>query len=172
MKLIFYDVDGVLIPYSRFQVPKSERPSNHTVTGWDTDCVRRLIEIRERTGALFVMSSCWRHKPGVVDEALDRWGIRPHGEMNGHGRFVGGVGVTGYIACDRHASCRAAEVTAYAEEAGCDDWIVIDDERGDLSPVHLPEERFVFVEGHEGLMQHHVDRAVALLGETMERTNS
>lgn len=69
MKVIFLDIDGVLINrkscMKRYDCP-------------DEGCVANFNTLLERTGAKIVMSSCWRVGRTVpeLQKLLDNWGVK------------------------------------------------------------------------------------------------
>ena len=81
MKVIFLDIDGVLInKASLLNVESSYVP--------DEKCVQQLNELINRTDAKIVVSSCWRigrsrlMKAYLLKESLDRlWNYRYPGAM-------------------------------------------------------------------------------------------
>ena len=65
MKIIFLDFDGVIVTRkTRYQ------------TG-DSSCIAALNHITDQTGALIVVSSCWRIGREVIElrEQLSGWGV-------------------------------------------------------------------------------------------------
>jgi hypothetical protein len=68
MKIIFLDIDGVVI--NRAACMKGFKKV-------DEDCVKRLNRITDETGALIVLSSCWRLGRTIpeIREMLKLWGI-------------------------------------------------------------------------------------------------
>jgi hypothetical protein len=67
MKVIFLDIDGVL---NHYQIAKivgfggwftEDDVMSRELVKWDPECVSRLQELAQRTGAKIVISSTWRH---------------------------------------------------------------------------------------------------------------
>lgn len=103
MKVIFLDVDGVLIAFG------SKSPLGH----FNSDCMSALKKIVEKTGAKIVISSSWRESKidlALLMHKLDEIGIGKddvvditpelhsiNGEVwdDDEGKFVGGDGWTG-----------------------------------------------------------------------------
>ena len=60
MKVIFLDIDGVLLP-----IPPGVRPctlqSRNATASFDNACTRQLAALTEKTGAKLVLSSNWRY---------------------------------------------------------------------------------------------------------------
>lgn len=70
MKIIFLDVDGVLIKLSSFIKTK------HTTT-FDSEQVKILQDVLEYTGARIVVSSSWRHNMVSFMESWNLAGLDP-----------------------------------------------------------------------------------------------
>jgi hypothetical protein len=68
LKIIFLDIDGVLINDKSCRV-RYDNP--------DLDCVARLNDLLERTQAKIVMSSCWRMGRTVqeLQQLMNKWGV-------------------------------------------------------------------------------------------------
>lgn len=73
MKVIFLDIDGVLVNRRSLK----ERSRRRAVA--DPGCVAALNAILERTGAAIVLSSAWRFS-GLEEMRLilNHWGVSPH----------------------------------------------------------------------------------------------
>lgn len=87
MKVIFLDVDGVL---NHSGCPEWEQ-GDHRVL--DPECVRRVREVCDRTGARIVVSSTWRLGNGM-DILRAEFGPRIIGETPSIDRKVGGLYVS------------------------------------------------------------------------------
>lgn len=77
-RLIFLDIDGVLATEKCWRESVSQHPE--FAYAWDKECVGRLNEILESTGAEIVFSSAWRlgynHELGNIKALFD------HNEVN------------------------------------------------------------------------------------------
>lgn len=72
MKVLFLDIDGVLVTLRSFQQFKRSGSAAQA----DPDCVKELNRVVRETGATIVLSSTWRifGKP-TLDEKFKEWGI-------------------------------------------------------------------------------------------------
>ena len=64
--VIFLDVDGVLVPWDRF----------------DPSCMQNLVCIQKCTGAAIVITSTWRlypHQKTLLEAAMTEYGLEPAG---------------------------------------------------------------------------------------------
>ncbi len=73
MRIIFLDIDGVLVNRASFLMPRV-----HAYTPAHPDCVTQLNRIIEATGAHIVLSSVWRLNRSKIEihEMLTEWGVR------------------------------------------------------------------------------------------------
>lgn len=62
-KIIFLDFDGVLNSIEWYTTDNE----NRTKGSFDPECIRRLNQIIEETGAKIVLSTSWRSDPDIVD---------------------------------------------------------------------------------------------------------
>lgn len=136
MKIIFLDIDGVLIP------PR-HRPPNTA----DPDCVKLLNIITDRTKAKIVISSSWRHYGyNKTVSSLRDWGVT--------GEIIGATGI--------ERECRAQEIMrwlAHNTAKKVERHIVIDDEPG----ASTSEKSFVQTNGDYGITLTDMDRAIDIL---------
>lgn len=105
MKVVFLDVDGVLISeQSMKKLGCADRP--------DPACVERLNRITDATGAKIVVSSTWRFFSDI-DAILWAWGIT-----------ATVIGKTG------RGKTRGAEINAWLRETEfqIDRWVILDDD--------------------------------------------
>lgn len=167
MKTIFLDIDGVLnsrdYMLNRRHIP---RPTQHAI---DALTVPRLNAITDRTGAKIVISSSWRlqrypeHDPGPV------WRLRRI--LSAHGVTGDIIDVTPHLVVPDLTgpcpdSCRALErgheIQAWLDEhPEVTTFAILDD---DSDMAHL-KHRLVKTSFDTGLLDEHVERVVAMLGE-------
>lgn len=115
MKIVFLDIDGVLLNLESYS--GGQRP--------DPKCLERLNRITDQTGAKIVVSSSWRYDPNIA-KVLKGWGVT-----------ASIIGVTPCLAISR---TRGEEIFAWLQEhkdgyLGVESFVVIDDDddMGDLS---------------------------------------
>ncbi len=139
MKVVFLDVDGVIVPWDCF----------------DETCLQNLKAIIDRTGAVIVLTSTWRlaraTRSILVDELEARNIAAPYDDVPDFGQT---------------SSARVQEILAWlAEHPEVTNWVVLDDE--DLAAVDETGEiadRFVRTESLQGLNRPElVERAVSIL---------
>lgn len=137
MKIIFLDVDGVLI-------------NNKNGKHWnqpDSACIAQLNRITDATGAAIVLSSCWRVGRTAVEcrELMTGWGVV--------GKVLGRTG--------EMAEARGYEIGAWlaAYPRPVDAFVIIDDDK-DMTTFmdHLIRTDF-----REGLTPFNADAAITYL---------
>lgn len=136
MKIIFLDCDGVL----------NHRGCNfkHDHTPVDPACMKLLIRLIERSGAMVVVSSSWRHMPDWRERLIVR-GLPP-GVIWGRTKLQG--------------SSRGEEISEWLAGRKVESFVVLDDTVFDLDP-HLS--RTVQTSMEHGLELRHVDAALTIL---------
>lgn len=76
MKVIFLDIDGVLITSKCFGASRRYTQKEWPLYHADEDAVRNFNRILAETGAVIVVSSTWRyHGMFKVKSALQEWGV-------------------------------------------------------------------------------------------------
>jgi len=158
-KIVFLDFDGVLNSH-----PFIARTANGGIAGLDPEAVVRLNRIVAVTGAEIVVSSSWRHGRSLacLRELLNASG------------FVGTVrGKT--PDCARkpdgslwHGAMRGSEAQAWITDADLygltvESFVILDD---DSDMGHLAY-RHVKTSMATGLLDEHVDRAIAILARSI-----
>ncbi|NQX65653.1 hypothetical protein HQN90_05880 [Paenibacillus alba] len=126
MKLIFLDIDGVLVTTNSL-IP-SDKYFAHT---FDKTCVQNLIEILNATGAKVVISSSWREGRTLAQ-------LQSIFQSNGIEDCV--IGLTPSF---NDETIRGTEIKAYLEGCnGLECFVIIDDEEkmGDLEPFLIETE--------------------------------
>ena len=126
MKLIFLDIDGVLVTTNSL-IP-SDKYFGHT---FDKSCVQNLIEIIRVTGAKIVISSSWREGRTLTQ-------LQSIFKANGIEDCVIGVTPSFY-----DETIRGTEIKAYLRRFnGLECFVIIDDEEkmGDLEPFLIETE--------------------------------
>jgi hypothetical protein len=157
MKVIFLDVDGVLINLACFSIGGAKRSGSHTQA--HPDCVAALNHITDATSARIVVSSVWRL--GGLKKIRD---------------ILRGWGVTGkIIACTPDLAHKAEsgklwvnvqrgdEIQAWLDgfkRSRVESFVIIDD---DADMKHLAG-RLVQTEFSDGLTAARADKVIELLG--------
>jgi hypothetical protein len=149
-KVIFLDFDGVVVCTPQTWDCTS---TGRKVQGLNRDCVARLNQIVERTGAKVVISSMWRLQLPMeyLQGYLHRAGFNYTHDV---------VGVTPNLG----GKPRGSEIAAYLKvhpEVGA--YVVLDD---NLEPGPTPRARWVHIKHgwfSGGLQDHHIDLAVKVL---------
>lgn len=137
LKIIFLDVDGVLI-------------NNKNKKRWDEpdpECVAQLNRVIEATGASIVLSSCWRVGRSVVEcrELLAGWGVT--GKV---------IDRTPELHLERGCEI-AAWLAAYPRDV--ESFVIIDDDKDMVNLLYA----LVQTDFREGLTPLHADRVIARL---------
>lgn len=138
MKVIFLDVDGVLITGQiDWKTPNPE-------------CIANLNLLIERTGAQIVVSSCWRSGRTLLElrDLFHQWGVR--------GPVIGRT--------DEFMEWRGLEIAQWLKERARErgdvgSFVIIDDDAdmGDLLP------KLVQTKFHTGLTAEDVQKAIDIL---------
>lgn len=156
MKIIFLDIDGVLISQRTYRWWREAHITpEETLNTVDPYHVKFLNKIVEKSGAKVVITSTWRTSRTFTE-------IQKIFEKSG---FTGEV--VGCTPRDWHR-WREREIFAWMEEHGMpDEYVVIDDDVHDLHQF-IDLERFVWIGRTEngrmlGLQEEHVDPALRIL---------
>lgn len=148
MKLVFLDVDGVLVNRASYSLPGSGSTSRSIA---HPDCVKALNMIITETGAFIVVSSVWRYCGTFgMREHLNRWGVT-------QGRIIG---CTPFLQ-DR---IRGEEIQSWLDHftsVTVESFVILDDDRDMKHLTH----RLVKTDGIVGLTEADADKAIALLSE-------
>lgn len=157
MKVIFLDIDGVLVGLEYLRTLSALKIPNVDEYGYEFDprCVRNLEYIlKESPGTKIVLSSTWRYM-GLA-KVLKMWksrklpgeivGLTPNLTREGEGEITRGMEIQEWL-----TKCRHEEVSRY---------IIIDDD-GDM----LPEQTDVFIHtaSHHGIRFDDCRKAIDLL---------
>lgn len=148
MKVLFLDIDGVLNSRKWFgslhaTIVAAKYPEEH----FDPAAVARVNAIVERTGAVICVSSSWRLGRSVAElgELLATQGIRAE--------------VVGATPVDFRA--RGLEIARWlAEHPEVTVYAILDDD----SDMRQLARQHVKTDFEDGLLDHHVESAVSLLG--------
>lgn len=145
MKVVFLDIDGVLIHYKSIPRFGARKP--------DPECVKRLNQITDATGAKIIVSSTWR-RDDKIDRTLKDWGIT--GEV--YGRTPSGYDPNRISL----GSSRGAEINAWLRETEfqIDRFVILDDDT-DMDPLRGALIQTSMI---GGLKADHVERAIQRLG--------
>ena len=164
MKICFLDLDGVLcLRSSRFLY-------------FDPECVKRLQNVLEITGARIVISSAWRHGLSVeqLRDVFNKCGDR-HNEYRGPIPYFDVDRIIDKTPCldvDRSETSeglwgRGYEIVAwlkkYQKELGIEKYIIVDDEVSDLQPLI---NFCVKTEMAEGLTEERAQEIIKKLGDS------
>jgi len=162
-KVIFLDIDGVLVNRHTIGLPLIPRDRvkqrHHT---FDEQCVEILNFITRKTGAVFVISSSWRH--GNMEEFNDLCEyIKEQGVI---GEIVGRTCRSFQIPNDKGEltgrwSRRGHEIQKWLDESGPATKFAIIDDDSDMEHLMWCLVKTTF---DKGLEKRHVDPVLALLG--------
>lgn len=154
-RIVFLDVDGVLINLACFSLGGAKRSGSHSQA--HPDCVRELNRITDTTGARIVVSSVWRHG-GLkrIRDILRSWGVT--GKV---------IGITPDLCRAPKDSAiiiateRGDEIQAWLDTTrfNVETFVILDD---DADMKHL-KPRLIQSTFEKGLTPEHADRAIALL---------
>lgn len=149
IKVIFLDFDGVLCNHESIAKGYGLRTSpEQDPYGPHADCVTALNRIIERTGALIVVSSTWRHSGAAnMRGTLERWGVR--GTV---------VGITPRLP----GKVRGAEIAEWLEtytRYPVESFVILDDD----SDMGQLRHRLVKTDNVIGLTEADAERAIEIL---------
>lgn len=155
MKIIFLDIDGVLINRNSLRV------ANGFNAKPDPACVRALNEIVRRTRAKIVVSSIWRLRGETeICRLLVDWGVRG-------GAFDITPDLTKTYGMLFTAVQRGDEIQAWLDEhKNVKNFVIIDD-GNDMK--HL-RDRLIQTDFETGLCLEHVERAVGMLNKSRRKS--
>lgn len=148
MKVVFLDIDGVLVDRAWIV--------HHRAMTMNPTRVAQLQRVLDETGAALCISSVWRSWMGITVKQLRAAGLR---------RFV----VVGRTRRHGRTTDRTLEILWWlSEHPEVSDWVAIDDEH-----LWLGGERFVQTWFSIGLTAADADRAIEILGrsKTWRTTN-
>lgn len=164
-KIIFLDIDGVLVNRNSLKADHEyakthgghrpmEKFSAH-YNSFDSECVQRLNQITDVTGAVFVISSTWRmgrtvselrdilSSRGVAGKVLDKTTTK---DYNGYKELTRGDQIEEFI-------------KSYSAVRPIDKFIIIDDD-SDMSNLM---DRLVQTNFEDGLRDEDVKKAISML---------
>lgn len=156
MKVIFLDIDGVLVNRASFRLPGSGSGS-HAIA--HPDCVAALNRILSTTGAFIVISSVWR-KGGVskIRDILNGWGVIEKRVLDCTPDLASKFGEV-YVATERGDEIQAW-LDGYTRKP-IEAFVILDD---DADMKHL-RRKLVQTEGEHGLTEQDATRAISFLTE-------
>jgi hypothetical protein len=163
IRIIFLDIDGVLINNASFKPPlkiEGVRVAAHP------DCVAALNRILVETNAMIVVSSSWRldcnSSTVEMREILSQWGIA--------GAVIGCTPIL--QSSFGSVRPRGEEILKWIKEDGerfeIESFVILDD---DDDMIHL-RDRLVQTEFGRGLTMEHAERAIAMFRQTGELNSS
>ncbi len=152
MKVIFLDVDGVMISEESFLLTMA---LGGRMVFFSRKAMKALKKLVRRTGAVVVLTSSWRPMPG-------------HAPTRSYEQFCTALQRNGTPLFDRtpwledREHDRSDEIAAWLEEHQPEAWVIIDD--NDRFRNH-PEfrERWVPIDAAHGLTSAEADRAAEVL---------
>lgn len=151
MKVIFLDIDGVLVTRRHLNhMHQNGLPMRDTFGHlFDPVCVTNLARIIAATDARIVISSIWRYSG--ISVMKDMWTQR----------HLPGVvvGIT-----SRNLGTRGAEIRDWMQGIDIDSFVIIDDDSFDMLMGHASN--FVHTTFDDGLMDHHVPIAIDILNNS------
>lgn len=165
MKIIFLDVDGVLINRASFLPPLKVQGVR---AGPDPACVEQLNRVVRETGAHIVLSSTWRYGLKAVEcrELLFGWGvialvIGPTPRLTKPKEFSGQM--------IEVSATRGSEIAKWLETEGerldVDSFVILDDD----SDMDGLTPRLVRTNFEPGLTQDDAGRAIEMLNVTPDQ---
>ena len=152
MKVIFLDVDGVMISEESFLLTMA---LGGRVVIFSRKAMKALRAIVKRTGAVVVLTSSWRPMPGYAP-------------TRSYEQFCSALQRNGTPLYDRtpwledREHDRSDEICAWLEEHPAESFVLIDDNDRFRNHPEL-KERWIPIDAEHGLNKTHVERAVELL---------
>lgn len=148
MKIVFLDIDGVLNCTATYDRLRERNLPIHDDADWiEAELLARLDRICERTGALVVVHSSWRHKYNFRAERFNEL-FAKHKTKHIH-----------VVDCTHGERWDGIAAWVYQQKGRVVAHVILDD----MSP-HEPLAAHVKTTEREGLTEEHVERAVAMLG--------
>lgn len=135
MKVIFLDIDGVLVTgkYSREQYNAKKWSRDEYGDGFDVTAVEALRSVLDATGARLVISSTWRRsglvallemwaKRGLPGEIIDVTGCSEH--------RVRGLEIDAWLNAKgfSHINWSSSQQAEYCQKSGIESYLIIDDD--------------------------------------------
>lgn len=171
MKIIFLDIDGVVLTFESTRAASKEIRKRHQggevpflercELRADARCVEALNQLIKATDAKVVVSSAWRSGQSVssLQAILDAFGL--HCEVIGKtadpsGELVNGI----YTSVSRGVEI-GNWLQAHAKDAGVSAYIVIDDER--IEEHRQRQVKTRYHKGLQGFRKVHLTRAMEIL---------
>ena len=143
-KIIFLDIDGVLVPQKRQHDTQAEWYGNKAYP-FDRDCVNLLNEILEQTSAEIVLTSNWQFE--FTDTEMIEKIFRFNGVAKTPIDYSGGYG-----------NDKPSDIANFINENEIETFVILDDL--DLSELG---DNFVQIDPMYGLTENDADTAVKLL---------
>lgn len=156
MRLLFLDIDGVLLPYNDKdygRVCADLLPSTGGCPGFDPCCVAELNLICDTGRASIVVSSSWRWH--IPDLELMRTVLREQG-VN-----APIIGMTPFATDAWERSERGDEIRAFMKPLEVERFVILDD--ADMGFTGL-REHWVKTHGARGIVRRDVKKALDILG--------
>lgn len=161
MKLIFLDIDGVLVNRASTRLPRTPLEGRDvTASTAHPSCVEQLNRVTDATSAKFVISSVWRGL-GVktMRELFTKWGVK--------GKIVGRTPDLSrrnrnskiYVAVERGEEIQAWLALHSRMRWPTEPFVIIDD-NADMNGL---SDRLVRTEFESGLTAGDAERAIAML---------
>lgn len=151
--ILFLDVDGVLNSVATFKARSQDAEYRPPL---DPELVGRLFRVVQATGCKIVLSSTWRNSEASVEE------LRDAGIMDlCHEDWRTGIAPLKRQGCIIISRVRGTEIAEWlSRHPEVETYAIVDDD-SDMLPNQ--RERFVQTSFHDGLLDEHADRLIALL---------
>lgn len=152
-KIVFLDIDGVLVTDDYFRSNKFVLKSKSTVPyKWTPECCMALNKIEKETNCLYVISSDWRLHYSLDDMKELFWMYSLNGD-----KIIGFTGNSRKGMSHDLESNRNSEIHSWKDRHRIESWVAIDD-----MPLNLSN--FVMVEDtSKGLTLELAEKAIQIL---------
>lgn len=152
VRLIFIDIDGVFNSLTYYKSDRFNNEPTYPLSEFDTECVKRYMNIIEKTGAKTVISSSWRFTDGLrnIMEHVGFYGTALDFEVTPYLGTIRGLEIKAYLDEyeDKHIG---EEVESYC---------IIDDE---TDMLYEQKDNFVNTNINFGLTDEDADKVIRIL---------
>lgn len=152
VRLIFIDIDGVFNSLTYYKSDRFNNEPTYPLSEFDTECVKRYMNIIEKTGAKTVISSSWRFTDGLrnIMEQVGFYGTALEFEITPYLGTIRGLEIRSYL--------EQYEDTHKNEEV--ESYCIIDDE---TDMLYEQKDNFVNTDINFGLTDEDVDKVIKIL---------